>query len=391
MIDPYQLGLHANDVGFAQQIERLGKFLDDGDNVMRGGSRICQTTAQEDFIATDARNHNWSLLKCINFALLLTIAPNREAALVASVRNEGLSILEWIAHHRTLGFDDIFIYTNNNTDGSTELLRLLAEHHVIYLIENEVGDAVSPQIKGYEHSLHFLPELRNYRWVCYLDADEFLISRCEPELDLHSLLRAVAAVDSPNLDAVLFNWKWFGSENAYDRTEGLLLNRFRHSIHNNHVKTLARTNAILSMWPLHVPVMPPNSVTVNSLLQPVRSARPEINPCYGLGQINHYWNKSFEEFALKQSRGRGAVGLTGEQRNFETFFSWGNNGTRGNYDPPIESVLGKLCAEYNGLLALDGVGAALTEVRIKSQAELNKLNENLDLRRLYANRGKFKD
>ena len=40
VIDPYQLGLHANDVGFAQQIERLGKFLDDGDNVMRGGSRI---------------------------------------------------------------------------------------------------------------------------------------------------------------------------------------------------------------------------------------------------------------------------------------------------------------------------------------------------------------
>ena len=38
------------------------------------------------------------------------------------MRDEGLVILEWVAHYRALGFDTIVVYTNDNTDGSDDLL-----------------------------------------------------------------------------------------------------------------------------------------------------------------------------------------------------------------------------------------------------------------------------
>ena len=384
-----QLGLNSDDVVFVRNLLILSKILNRSDTDSKPTRRVSLTTKEEDFIAEDFANEKWSLFKIVNFAILLTIAPRKTAALVCSVRNEGLGILEWIAHHRALGFDDIFIYTNSNTDGSTELLRCLADHQVIYLIENEVGDAVAPQRKSYEHSLHLLPKLRDYKWVSYLDADEFLISRCEPDLSLRSLLREIEARPYPVPDAVLFNWKWFGSENAFAKTDGYLWERFQYSVHNRHVKTLARTNSILSMRSLHVPVLFPGSSASNSLLQPLPGAAVEIDPHYGIGQVNHYWNKSFEEFALKKFRGRGAVGALGEQRSFESFFVWGNNGQRGNYDPPLERVLARVRLEYDDLLALDGVSAAFEEVKAKSQAELNCINKELDLRRVYLNRGKM--
>src|ERR1700744_1479968 len=94
-VDPYQLGLHSDDIRFADQIEAVWEFLRTNDAIDTG-NQPRQTSKQEDFIASDSKNQKWSLLKCINFALLLTIVPNKDAALVASIRNEGLSILEWI-------------------------------------------------------------------------------------------------------------------------------------------------------------------------------------------------------------------------------------------------------------------------------------------------------
>ena len=63
--------------------------------------------------------------------------PRKRAAVVTSIRNEGVALLEWVAHYRVLGFDTIFIYTNDNTDGSIALLERLAEHGIIRLRWNE--------------------------------------------------------------------------------------------------------------------------------------------------------------------------------------------------------------------------------------------------------------
>ena len=37
-------------------------------------------------------------------------------AIVSAMRNEGLWLLEWLAYHKAIGFDPIFVATNDCTD-----------------------------------------------------------------------------------------------------------------------------------------------------------------------------------------------------------------------------------------------------------------------------------
>jgi hypothetical protein len=66
-----------------------------------------------------------------------SVKPSRELCMTTCARDDGLHILEWIAHRRSIGVERFFIYTNNNTDGSDELLRALVAVGEIRLTENE--------------------------------------------------------------------------------------------------------------------------------------------------------------------------------------------------------------------------------------------------------------
>lgn len=347
---------------------------------------ISKTDQSEDALADNA--NEWSVWRVLNLAMMMSMPPRKKVAIVTSVRNEGLGILEWLAHHRACGFEDFFVYTNNNNDGSDKLLQGLAEFGIINLIDNEVGGAVKIQTKILEHSLHLLPELRDFEWVFYIDVDEFFISRCEPGLTLDSFFDAfkvACPIDLPS--AVCFNWKWFGSENAYEMTDGLLLERFVYSIHNEHVKSLVKLADVLSMCRVHVPVLVENKFVVNSEFQ--RSdAEQHMKPAYGAGQLNHYWNKSFQEFVLKRSRGRISRTLTSAPLEFQSFFDWGANGRRGNYDPPNDLVLERTKREYMELLEIFDVKNILSEIGTRCKLAIAELDRELGIDLIYKNRGR---
>ena len=39
---------------------------------------------------------------------------------ITTMKNEGAFLLEWVAHHKALGFDDLVICTNDCTDATTD-------------------------------------------------------------------------------------------------------------------------------------------------------------------------------------------------------------------------------------------------------------------------------
>src|SRR5579883_1900252 len=153
---------------------------------------ILELGKEYDFLARPSSQAH--LLKAVNLAAMASIAPTFPCALVATARNEGPFLLEWLAHHRAVGLKKIYLYTNDSTDGSTELLTKLAEHGIINLILNEADRDVSPQIKAYEHSLMFVHELRLYDWVFYLDIDEFFIPEESYDFLLENSIRAVKSL-----------------------------------------------------------------------------------------------------------------------------------------------------------------------------------------------------
>ena len=51
--------------------------------------------------------------------------------IVTTMKNEGPFLLEWIAYHRAIGVSDFLVYTNDCTDGTDRMLKLLQKKNIV--------------------------------------------------------------------------------------------------------------------------------------------------------------------------------------------------------------------------------------------------------------------
>jgi len=321
-----------------------------------------------DFIGDVRGPDFWSLPQILNLLLLGQIKPTRRAAVVGTMRDDGIYALEWIAYYRALGFERIFIYTNDNVDRSDELLRLLAAHDVITLIESNTSRKVAPEVKAYEHSVQLLPELRHYQWVLYADSDEFLAPAAQYDNSIMAVLAALDAQFGQKLpSAVCYPWLWFISDMVYNRGDGLMIERFQHARPHWITKALVRLQDIVSMRHEHFPDVKPGGFLVNSAFDlvpyDVRTVWAERSPNYQGGRMNHYWPKSFEEFAIKKGRGQ-TLDLEENlyDRPFELFFQWNGYKSPTNSYPIDPTFLGRIKRHVRDLRLLAGIADLADEI-----------------------------
>jgi len=214
------------------------------------------------------------------------------------MKNEGAYILEWVAFHRVLGFNEIFIYDNDSTDNTRELLVRLDAAKVVTPIAWPSLSEVAPQRAAYAD---VLARVRS-EWVCFIDADEFI--NLKQDDTIQTFLRRFP----PNVSAIAMNWRVFGSSGHVAFEPGLVTRRFtrgaqRKAQVNRHCKTIARVGDIEEMH-IHRCFLH-RGCYVDEAGQPVEVERMGLTPSprTDLVQINHYVVKSEEEFGRKRLRG----------------------------------------------------------------------------------------
>ena len=378
---------------FVAAIAATRNFWLGTDLAARAGHRIARRVipATLDFLGEWKWPKDWSAAQALNFLLMNRIAPSRRAAVVGTMRDDGLYALEWIAHHIALGFEGIFIYTNDNADGSEILLRRLADHGVITLVESETSGTVRPEVKAFEHALHLMHELRDHEWVLFVDSDEFLQLSAGYQHSVNRLLDAVDAHFSGEApSAVLFEWLWCNSGMVYQRQPGLLMERFQHASQHWVVKPLVRLRDVESMRMQHIPALRHDGFLVDSSfarLDPDQAQKPRP-PQYAGGRINHYWTKSFEEFSLKKARGD-AIKLADARfrdeymRDFALFFEWNGPETPETHWPVDPVLLADVKRTLRRLRALDGVAAIEAEVQARFSTLVARYDAEGGLQEIY--------
>lgn len=321
--------------------------------------------------------------KAVNLALMRLIQPTRTTAAVLTAKNEGCYLLECVAHCRAVGFEHVFIYTNDNSDGSDALLDALGRTPFVTVIRNEVGPLASPQVKAYEHSIHLLRALRDFEWVAYFDVDEFLVPA---EHHDHSVIEALAdlrrrhPVRGPS--AVCYNWNVYGSEGQIRRRPGLVQERFRHSTLERMFKSLVRLADISSMALIHMPG-PDGMALVNAAFDPITvgldCTTDPPDPVHGT--LSHYYQKSFEEFGVKSRRGRGGVPGGRVGKGLDTFFAWDVPATPATYNPAPPRLLARVHRELAALQAVPEIASAAQAVEHAYHALSAQVNgDDLDAR-----------
>ena len=169
---------------------------------------------------------------------------NDTTLLVATVRNEGPNILEWVAHHRLCGFDRIQIFHNDSDDNTLRSLRVLKRLGVIELFINRDLEAGSHHRRSYRRASRSTAYAQS-DWCMTLDCDEFLHVKVG-EGRVQDLIQAC-----PEADAILVNSRTFGSNGHQDLSGELVTERFTRAEpsvdiakgRKSPVKALARTSA----------------------------------------------------------------------------------------------------------------------------------------------------
>ena len=371
----------ANEVGiryFVKNIQSVSHAL--ANNVPLTSSAPGVVSSDLDFLSTDGESLGF--YKILNVFSMSLLKPSRKAAVVATVRNEGPFILEWIAHHLAVGFDEFFIYTNENTDGSLSLLRVLDKAGVINLIVNEVGLAPNPQVKAYDHSLMFLHKLRDFEWVMFLDADEFLIPAQKYDFNIAKFIEIIPTeLAGKKVGSVSFNWMWMGSDGAIRREQTRnVTDRFEVGEPRSlFVKSIVRPSQVLSMRSVHKPVLCPECVGVNSRLEMIDPAGHDIPHEFAGGEIRHYWNKSFEEFLVKQARG---FDRDIWERDTDLFFDWDVPRREDTIRPFPNLMKRRKDAAFSDILKTNSVREAEAEINLSYSDLVKKVCNGVSIERI---------
>lgn len=239
--------------------------------------------------------------------------PTPRVAIAAIFRNEHPYVLEWIAHHRTLGVESFYIADNVSDDGTSELLQALHDLGVIQRIPFASTPGQAPQLPAYAELLGV--QARDEDWIAVIDADEFIVPTGEARSVAEALAPLAAQAD---VGAVVLNWAIYGSGWRLNHSAGLVCERFTRRAHasfgaNHHYKTLLRRAAFASI----------HSNPHHFQLQPgwrcVHTDGSEVtaHPRHGLGlservvwdglRLNHYIVKSREEFETRKGRNGSAA------------------------------------------------------------------------------------
>ncbi len=335
-----------------------------------------------DRLHEDVLSKNYNVLPfALNMRLRRLADPTRRACVIASARNEGLYILEWLAHHRAMGFDHIFIYSNDNDDCSDDLLRALATAGELTWIESTIGAGCRAQAKAFGHALRVIPDTLDFEWSLLIDLDEFFVPNpmfgCVGSfLDWH---------ETQSVDAIGINWQFVGSNGQTHWRDEPLFKRFPMAIGgaNPHIKSMFKTRKFLHSF-AHDPadvrnehVEFRNSSRATHLFDPARSRGIALNPDISMAAIVHFFYKSNEEYVWKSSRNRGYHTVVPGQpagsfnSGFITnFVETSDAGSVPTAMPAYEAIVAE---EMARLLAYPDVATALEKIKMRFGSKIGPL------------------
>jgi hypothetical protein len=153
------------------------------------------------------------------------------------------------------------------------------------------------QMIAYNHCLRTFGS--NFRWIGFLDLDEYAVPKCTE--DLRVLLQ-----NYEDAAALGLNWQCFGTNGHKKRPQGTQLENYVLAVDSEHwrrhIKSFVWPRGIAGIWSPHFAVPFAGGHTVNERHEPIDGPFSPFSA--ELGQINHYFCRSWQDYHEKILRGR---------------------------------------------------------------------------------------
>lgn len=313
---------------------------------------------------------------------------SRRITLLSTMKNEGPYLLEWIAYHRSIGFTDFLLFSNDCTDGTNLLLNRLDSMGEVRHFDNPLGPRMDPQRAAYSRA-NKMDFLRSSDWVAVLDADEFLsVTTGDGSVD--------ALIDAcPQADAISVSWRIIGSNGLSHMDPAPVTRRFTMGSDLDNpknglvwgFKSLFRPQ-VFDYFGVHRPRFHKNRDLTPDMATWVNGSGEDMGDVYfrkgwrfnrerigyAFATVHHYAVKSRQDFLLKRLRG------TANSKNKDRldFDYW--NRLDMNERPVPKMHLDGLDAEMERLLADPDLAALMRATQDSVARTLDYLMQDATLR-----------
>lgn len=241
---------------------------------------------------------------------------------ILCVKNEAAFLLEWLAHHRVIGFDHFLVFSNDCEDGTDKMLDHIAQKGWLTHIRNDGPyDNRGIQFTALQQAATH-PTAQLADWILPIDIDEFVNIHCGN----HTLDALHAAV--PEATAITLTWRLFGSNQQTRYRDRMVTEQFTRAAPKvmhwpwraAMFKTLYRNDGTYAKPGIHRPRTPDqqklaqahwvdgNGKILSELFHTKRIFSNFGQDNYGLVQLNHYPLGAMESYILKADRGRAVHG-----------------------------------------------------------------------------------
>ncbi|WP_179381122.1 glycosyltransferase family 2 protein [Jannaschia marina] len=283
----------------------------------------------------------WSLT--LPDTIALRGRPRDERFLIIStMKNEAPYILEWVAHHRAIGFTDFLVFTNDCDDTTDPILDRLEEitpaggvltHQVNTVLQR--GPHKSALKWARDHVLR-----HKASWILIADVDEFINIKAD-DGTIQGLMRHLG----PETDVVSFPWKIFGNGGVEAFKDKPLTAQFhvcekvpkRGGRKMRDVKTMFRKPEAMYHFGLHRPRVKeqwqdrivwksPSGDDISDRMNKGKTWTMPWNGCQDAAYQHHYPLRSLESYILKKNRGR--ANHINEDLGLEYWDKWNMSGGR---------------------------------------------------------------
>lgn len=197
----------------------------------------------------------------------------------ACCKDEGNFIQEWVEYYLLQGVEHFYLYNNNGTDNSEEILKPYIDKGIISWV-NWPGQ--KQQVRIYEDIIK--KHKTESRWMAVVDLDEFIVP-----LNSDTLAKKLKKYEKYN--QIIINWTLYGSSGHKKKTEGLVIERF-----TKHARSLSRAPKAIVNPLAVVQIDIHKHIVLGKSLEVCRQLFQDF-------RINHYAIKSEEEYSLKKRRG----------------------------------------------------------------------------------------
>lgn len=247
---------------------------------------------------------------CI-YKLYLNCNPVKErvnakynVSICAIFKNEASYLKEWLEFNHIVGIEHFYMYNNNSEDNFREILAPYIEKGMVTLVEwphnQQQMQAYKDCIRKYSHET---------RWMGFIDIDEFIVPKSTD--NIYDFLKPF----EKNRGSVNIYWRLYGSSGLKKRDiNGLVVEDFTvcwpkycdigKCFYNTAYgfDDVTEKNSVLHHWfwaNVRGKNLPP--VNVFDYVSTPRNNNAKTNE-FPI-QINHYFTKSYEEYAIKRSKG----------------------------------------------------------------------------------------